>query len=83
MSNIQISQHTLIIYKLSTNEEFYSKFTATQIARVILLMLNHYSPEVPWRLNGADSLLAKIAPNVEEQLLRRIKAKAKEYGLTL
>ena len=59
IAGIKIYQHTLIIHNLNTDSELFSKFTAIQVGRVILLMLNHYSPDAQWILHGVDNLFKK------------------------
>ena len=80
---IKISQRTLIIHDLNTDSELFSKFTATQVGRVILLMLNHHSPDAQWILHGVDNLFKKISPHIEQRLSQEICKTAKQYGISI
>ena len=79
---MKISQHSLIIHNLNSDNELFSKFTASQIGRIILLMLKHYTPDGSWVLYNADELLGKITPSIEQNLLKEIRKKAKQHGLS-
>ena len=80
---IKISQRTLIINDLNTDSELFSKFTATQVGRVILLMLNHHSPDAQWILHGVDNLFKKISPHIEQRLSQEICKTAKQCGISI
>lgn len=79
---MKISQHSLIIHDLNNDNELFSKFTASQIGRIILLMLKHYEPDTSWVLYNADELLGKITPSIEQNLLKEIREKAKQHGFS-
>lgn len=79
---MKISQHSLVIHNLNSDNELFSKFTASQIGRIILLMLKHYTPDTSWVLYNADELLGKITPSIEQNLLKEIRKKAKQHGLS-
>jgi hypothetical protein len=79
---MKISQHSRIIHDLNRNNELFSKFTASQIGRIILLMLTHYNHDTSWGVYGADELLGKITPSIEQNLLKEIRKKAKQHGLS-
>jgi hypothetical protein len=79
---MKISQHSLIIHNLNNDNELFSKFTASQIGRIILLMLKHYTPDASWVLYNADELLGKITPSIEQNQLKEIRKKAKQHALS-
>ena len=84
IAGIKIYQHTPIIHNLNTDSELFSKFTAIQVGRVILLMLNHYSPDAQWILHGVDNLFKKkISPHIEQRLSQEICKTGKQCGISI